>query len=76
MKRTGNRIDRKTQAALIGGTALLAMGIIGVAAGGGGDGKTALVSGGSMSTGATTTLTYSGTIAPVKAVPPVKATPH
>ncbi|TPG28226.1 hypothetical protein [Mycolicibacterium hodleri] len=73
MERTDRR---KAQAAIIGGTALLAMGIIGGAAGGPGDGKTALVSGGSMQTGETTTLTYTGTIAPVKAVPSVKATPH
>lgn len=70
------RMERKTQAALLGGTALLAMGVMGVAAGGGGDGPTALVSGGSMSTGETTTLTNSGTIAPVVAKPAVKATPH
>lgn len=70
------RMQRKTQAALLGGTALLAMGVMGVAAGGGGDGSTALVSGGSMSTGETTTLTYTGTIAPVVAKPAVKATPH
>ncbi|MBJ7339589.1 hypothetical protein [Mycolicibacterium sp.] len=68
---------RRAQAALLGGTALLAMGIIAGAAGGTIEPKTALVSGGSMQTGETTTLTYSsGTIAPVKAVPAVKATPH
>lgn len=73
MKRTERR---KTQVAILGGAALLAMGIFGVAAGGATDGRTALVSGGSMQTGETTTLTYSGTIAPVKAAPAVKATPH
>ncbi len=62
MKRTDRR---KTHAALLGGTALLAMGIFGVAAGGADDGKTGLVSGGLMQTGEMTTLTYSGTIAPV-----------
>ena len=73
MKRTERR---KAGAAILGGTALLAMGIIAGTAGGAVDGKTALVSGGSMQTGETTTLTYTGTIAPVKAVPSVKATPH
>jgi hypothetical protein len=29
-----------------------------------------------MSTGETTTLTFSGTVEPVKNVPPVKATPY
>ena len=69
-------VERKTQAALLGGMALLAMGVIGVTAGGGGESTTAVVSGGSMSTGETTTLTNSGTIAPVVAKPVVKATPH
>lgn len=73
MKATDSR-RAKTAATLLGGTALVAMGIIGAWAGGAKDGQTAVVSGGSMQTGETTTLTYSGTIAPVVAVPPVKAT--
>ena len=65
---------RKGPAALVGLSALVAMGVIGAVAGGVSDGQTAVVSGGSMSTGETTTLTFSGTVAPVKNVPPVKAT--
>jgi hypothetical protein len=64
----------KTPAALLGASAVIAMGAIGLAYGGPSDGQTAVVSVGSMSTGETTTVTYSGTIAPVVNVPPVKAT--
>lgn len=60
----------------LGMGALIAMGAIGVLAGGGHDGKTAIVSDGSMMTGETTTLTSTGTVAPVKAAPPVKARPY
>ncbi len=67
--------SRKAPAALIGMSALVAMGVIGAVAGGTTGSPTAVVSGGSMSTGETTTLTYTGTVAPVKNVPPVKATP-
>lgn len=75
MTRTERRNYRlKTPAALLGGCAVIAMGVVGFTAGGADDGQTAVVSDGSMSTGATTTLTYSGTIAPVVNVPPVKAT--
>jgi hypothetical protein len=75
MTRTLGAVDRrKGPAALLGLSALVAMGVIGAVAGGGSDGQTAVVSGGSMSTGETTTLTFSGTLAPVKNVPPVKAT--
>jgi hypothetical protein len=73
MNRTDNR-RVKTSATVLGGAALISMGIIGAWAGGVKDGATAVVSDGSMTTGATTTLTYSGTIAPIVAVPPVKAT--
>lgn len=67
---------RKGSAALLGLSALVAMGVIGAVAGGTTDGHTVVVSGGSMSTGETTTLTFSGTIAPVKNVGPVKAAPY
>jgi hypothetical protein len=72
MKRTDKR-HLKTSATVLGGTALVAMGIIGALAGQTNEGTAAVVSD-SMTTGATTTVTYSGTIAPVVAVPPVKAT--
>ena len=77
MTRMGSRFNRrKTTSAVLGGSALIAMGIIGVAAGVVDDHPTAVVSGGSMMTGETTTLTFSGTVAPVKAAPPVKAKPY
>jgi hypothetical protein len=77
MTRTGIRANRRrTFSAILGGSALIAMGIIGVTAGAGNDRPTAVVSGGPMMTGETTTITFSGTIAPVKAVPPVKAKPY
>jgi hypothetical protein len=66
---------RKVLAAALGASALVTMGIVGVAAGGQPDGQTAVVSGGSMSTGETTTMSYTGTVAPVVAVPVVKAAP-
>lgn len=71
---SGNR--RKGSAAVLGLSALVAMGVIGAVAGGTSDGQTVVVSGGSMSTGETTTLTFSGTLAPVKNVAPVKAPPY
>jgi hypothetical protein len=64
----------KTPAALLGASAVIAMGVLGLTYGGKSEGETAVVSGGSMSTGETTTVTYSGTLAPVVNVPPVKAT--
>jgi hypothetical protein len=77
MTRTPSHTNRrKGPAALVGLSALVAMGVIGAVAGGTSDGHTAVVSGGSMSTGETTTLTFSGTVEPVKNVPPVKATPY
>lgn len=77
MTRTPSPLDRrKGPAALLGLSALVAMGVIGAVAGGASDGQTAVVSVGSMSTGETTTLTFSGTVEPVKNVPPVKATPY
>ncbi len=66
----------KTTAAVVGGCALIAMGIIGSATGGIGDAPRAIVSDGSMSTGETTTITYSGTIAPIVAKPVVTAKPY
>jgi hypothetical protein len=61
---------------LLGGAAVIAMAVIGVTVGGGvGDSDTA-VTAGSMTTGETTTITHSGTIAPVVAKPPVKAPPY
>lgn len=70
-----NRSNRvKASAAVLGVGAVIAMGLIGLTSGGLSDGH-AVVLGGSMETGETTTVTYSGTIAPVVAAPAVKATP-
>ncbi|MDT5194979.1 MAG: hypothetical protein QOG79_4020 [Mycobacterium sp.] len=77
MTRTLGSVNRgKGPAALLGLSALVAMGVIGAVTGGTSDGQTAVESVGSMSTGETTTLTFSGTVVPVKNVPPVKATPY
>lgn len=77
MTRTSERFNRsKMTAALIGGSALITMGIVGVTSSSVGDAPVVVVSGGSMSTGETTTVTFTGTIAPVVAVPVVKAKPY
>ncbi|MBU8808029.1 hypothetical protein [Mycolicibacterium goodii] len=65
-----------TGAALLGGAAAVAMGIIGASMGGSAD-QPAVASGGAMKVGETTTVTYTpGTIAPVVAKPEVKAPPY
>ena len=75
MSRISNRVNRlRTPAALLGASAVIAMGAIGVTNGGLSDGQTSIASDGSMTTGETTTMTYSGTYKPVVNVPPVKAT--
>lgn len=54
MSRTESRTNRlKTPAALLGASAVIAMGVIGLTTGGVSDGQTAVVSGGPMSTGHT-----------------------
>jgi hypothetical protein len=74
MTRTDRRNNRlKIPAALLGASAVIAMGVIGLMSGGVSDGQTVVVSVGSMSTGETTTVTHSGTISPVVNVPPVTA---
>ncbi|MGV9802838.1 hypothetical protein ACWDTP_32780 [Mycobacterium sp. NPDC003449] len=66
-----------TLAAALGASAVVAMGIIAAMAGGAQAGQpTVAASGGSMTTGETTTVTYTGTVAPVVAKPPVKAKPY
>jgi hypothetical protein len=65
-----------TMAALLGGTAAVAMGIIGATMGGGAD-QPMVASGSAMKVGETTTVTYTpGTVAPVVAKPEVKAPPY
>lgn len=77
MTRTDSRTKRlKTLAAFLGASAVITMGLISAAAGGADNSQTAVVSDGTMSTGETTTVTYSGTIAPVVAAPVVKAAPY
>jgi lipid-binding SYLF domain-containing protein len=76
MTRNDRRINRiKTSVTLVGASAAVAMGIIGVAAAAGTDSQTAVVYAGSMSTGATSIVAYSETEATSVAVPVVKATP-
>ena len=76
MKIDGIRRRPRTAAALLGLSAAAAMLVIGSVASGGSDaGQTSLVSDG-MTTGETTTISFTGTIAPVVAVPPVKAPPY
>ena len=76
MTRTTNRFDRrKMTAALFGGGALIAMAVVGVTSAGVGSAPVVNVSG-SMMIGATTTVTYTGTVAPVVAKPLVKAKPY
>lgn len=71
-----NRNSRiATLAAILGGSAVVAMGII-AATIGAGPGNSPTVASGPMTVGETTTVTYTGTIAPVVAVPPVKAKPY
>jgi hypothetical protein len=77
MARTSERFNRsKMTAAIFGGSALIAMGIIGATSSSVGGATAVVVSDGSMSTGETTTVTFTGTIAPVVAVPAVKAKPY
>jgi hypothetical protein len=71
-----SRINRlKMSVTLVGASAAIAMGIIGVAATVGNDSQTAIVYAGSMTTGVTSTVAYSETEATSVAVPVVKATP-
>lgn len=73
-KFAGLRIN--TIAAVFGGGAVVAMGVIAAAAGGAQAGPPTMASGGPMTIGETTTVTYTGTIAPVVAAPAVKAPPY
>lgn len=73
MARISGNIRVQTLAAVVGGSAVVAMGVIAATFGGAPEGPATVVSGGSMTLGETTTVTYTGTIAPVVAVPPVKA---
>jgi hypothetical protein len=76
MARVTSILRVNTLAAVLGGSAVVAMGVIATTVGGAQDGPATVVSGGSMTLGETTTVTHSGTIAPVVAVPAVKAPPY
>lgn len=65
-----------TLVAALGGSAVVAMGILAVTLGGPHEGPTTIAHGGSMTIGQTTTVTYAGTIAPASAAPAVKAPPY
>ncbi|MCV7287473.1 MULTISPECIES: hypothetical protein [Mycolicibacterium] len=73
-KFAGLRIN--TIAAIFGGGAVVSMGVIAAAVGGAQAGPPVVASGGSMTIGETTTVTYTGTVAPVVAKPAVKAPPY
>lgn len=64
-----------TLAAALGGSAVVAMGVLAATLGGAQEAPATVVSGGAMTLGETTTVTYTGTIAPVVAAPAVKAKP-
>ncbi|BBX27934.1 hypothetical protein [Mycolicibacterium alvei] len=65
-----------TLAAAIGGSAVVAMGILALTLGGPHESPTAIAYGGSMTIGQTTTVTYTGTVSPASAAPAVKAPPY
>lgn len=65
-----------TLAAILGGSAVVALGVLAATVGGGSAGPVPVASGGSMTLGQTTTVTYTGTVAPVVAAPAVKAPPY
>ena len=76
MARTTSIFRANTLAAALGGSALVAMGVLAATLGGAQQqGPATVVSGGSMTLGETTTVTYTGTIAPAVAAPAVKAKP-
>lgn len=72
---TINILRANTLAAVLGGSALIAIGVIGAPLTSAPDGQ-GLIPSGKMTIGQTTTITNSGTVAPVVAVPPVKAKPY
>ena len=66
-----------TLAPVLGGSAVVAMGVVVATLGGAQqEGPATVVSGGAMTLGETTTVTYTGTIAPAVAAPAVKAPPY
>ncbi|MHC9291274.1 hypothetical protein ACRCUN_02345 [Mycobacterium sp. LTG2003] len=73
-KFAGLRIN--TLAAIFGGSAVVAMGVIAAAVGGAQAGPPMVASGSAMTIGETTTVTYTGTLAPAMAKPAVKAPPY
>ncbi|MFV8054408.1 hypothetical protein [Mycobacterium sp. 48b] len=75
MARITSTFRVKTMAAALGGSAVVAMGVLAAMLGGAQQGPATVVSDGSMTLGETTTVTYTGTIAPVVAAPAVKAKP-
>lgn len=68
--------NTRTLAAILGGSAVVAMGVIAATVAGAHDNQPMVASGGAMTIGETTTVTYTGTVAPVVAKPAVKAKPY
>jgi hypothetical protein len=73
IRRSGKRA--KVLAAVVGGGAMVALGIVGALTGGSSPGTPVVLSVGEMTMGATDTVAYSQTIATSMAVPAVKAPP-
>jgi hypothetical protein len=76
MARITSILRVNTLAAVLGGSAVVTMGVIAATMSGTPEGSATVVSGGSMTLGETTTVTYTGTIAPAVAAPAVKAPPY
>lgn len=66
----------KTLAAALGAGSVVTMGVLAAAGGTTADAGTTPYSPAGMQVGETTTVTYTGTIVPVKAAPAVKAPPY
>ncbi|MUL82052.1 hypothetical protein FZI95_09730 [Mycobacterium sp. CBMA247] len=76
MAQTTSNTGVKTLAAILGGSAVVAMGVIGATLSGGHDGPMTVITGEKMTIGETTTVTYAPSIAPAVAAPAVKAPPY
>ncbi|MGV0679572.1 hypothetical protein ABQE62_25540 [Mycolicibacterium fortuitum] len=76
MARISSILRVNTLASALGCSAVVTMGVIAATMSGAPDGPATVVSGGSMTLGETTTVTYTGTIAPAVAAPAVKAPPY
>ncbi|OMC29023.1 hypothetical protein A5740_19035 [Mycobacterium sp. GA-1841] len=72
---TSHFLRANSLATVLGGSALIAMGVIGAPFVNAPDGQ-GLIPSSKMTLGETTTVTNSGTVVPIVAAPPVKAKPY